>query len=162
DQYRELSENNRVRLKRVRATRGTILDRSGNVLVDNRPSFDLVLVPEDAHDVPRTIASLTRLLGAQAGDLAGAVAASSHRPPFELPGGSVQVGPRRTYPFTKVAAHLFGYVGEVNDHELKEREGYHLGDLIGKAGAERYWENYLRGTDGGQQVEVDAVGRKVR
>src|SRR5882672_10246043 len=83
DQYRSLSENNRVRLKRVHATRGTILDRNGNVLVDNRPSFDLVLVPEDAHDVPRTLASLTRLLGAQAGDLKAAVAAASNRPPFE-------------------------------------------------------------------------------
>ncbi len=184
DQYRSLSENNRVRLKRVRATRGTILDRNGNVLVDNRPSFDLVMVPEDAHDVPRTIAALTRLLGDRAGDLEGAVAAASSRPPFEevmlqrdlswesivalethqfeLPGVSVQVGPRRTYPFGKVAAHLLGYVGEVNQRELKERQGYHLGDLIGKAGAERYWENYLRGTDGGQQVEVDAVGRKLR
>ena len=184
DQYRSLSENNRVRLKRVRATRGTILDRKGNVLVDNRPSFDLVMVPEDTHDVPRTIAALHRLLGAQAGDLAGAVAAASNRPPFEevilqrdlpwesivalethqfdLPGVSVQVGPRRTYPFGKVAAHLLGYVGEVNDRELKDRQGYHLGDLIGKAGAERYWEDYLRGTDGGQQVEVDAVGRKLR
>ncbi len=184
EQYRSLSEHNRIRLKRVRATRGTILDRHGNVLVDNRPSFDLVLVPEDTHDVPGTIASLTRLLGPEVGDLSAIVAAARNRPPFEdvvlvrdldwerivkiethqfeLPGVSVQVGPRRTYPFGEMAAHLLGYVGEVNQHERETRRGYHLGDLIGKAGAERYWEDYLRGVDGGQQVEVDSVGRKLR
>ena len=61
-----------------------------------------------------------------------------------------------------MAAHLLGYVGEVNQQERETRRGYHLGDLIGKAGAERYWEDYLRGVDGGQQVEVDSVGRKLR
>jgi penicillin-binding protein 2 len=184
EEYRSLSEHNRIRLKRVRATRGTILDRNGNVVVDNRPSFDLVLVPEDAHDVPATIAALTRLLGPEVGDLSAIVTAARNRPPFEdvvlvrdldwegivkiethqfeLPGVSVQVGPRRTYPFGQMGAHLLGYVGEVNQQEREARRGYHLGDLIGKAGAERYWEDYLRGIDGGQQVEVDSVGRKLR
>jgi penicillin-binding protein 2 len=184
ESYRSLSENNRIRLKRVRATRGTILDRHGRVVVDNRPSFDLVLVPEDAQDVPRTIEALTRLLGPEVGDLSVPLAAARDRPPFEgvtllrdldwestvkiethhfqLPGVSVQVGPRRTYPFGETAAHLFGYVGEVDRRDLASREGYHLGDLIGKAGIERYWEDYLRGVDGGQQVEVDALGRQLR
>ena len=184
EEYRSLSEHNRIRLRRVRATRGTILDRNGNLVVDNRPSFDLVLVPEDAHDVPATIASLSRLLGPEIGDLSAIVAAARNRPPFEdvilirdldwerivkiethqfeLPGVSVQVGPRRTYPFGQMAAHLLGYVGEVSQQEREARHGYHLGDLIGKTGAERYWEDYLRGVDGGQQVEVDAVGRKLR
>src|SRR6185369_15336857 len=184
EQYRSLSENNRIRLKRVRATRGTILDRHGQILVDNRPSFDVALVPEDAHDVPKTIATLARLLGPEAGDLSTVVQAAANRPPFEevilkrdidwdsivalethqleLPGVSVQVGPRRTYPFNDMAAHLLGYVGEVSQKELADRQGYRMGDLIGKAGAERYWEDYLRGVDGGQQVEVDAVGRKLR
>ena len=184
DQYRSLSENNRIRLKRVRATRGTILDRHGQILVDNRPSFDVALVPEDAHDVPRTLASLTRLLHADGNEFRSAMQAAANRPPFEevilkrdldwesivalethqldLPGVSVQVGPRRTYPFNDTAAHLLGYVGEVSQQELANRQGYRLGDLIGKAGAERYWEDYLRGIDGGQQVEVDAVGRKLR
>ncbi len=184
DEYRSLSEHNRIRLKRVRATRGTILDRHGDVVVDNRPSFDLVLVPEDAHDVPATIAALTRLLGPEVGDLSATVAAARNRPAFEdvvlvrdldwerivkiethqfeFPGVSVQVGPRRTYPFGEMAAHLLGYVGEVSQQERETRRGYHLGDLIGKTGAERYWEDYLRGVDGGQQVEVDSVGRKLR
>jgi penicillin-binding protein 2 len=184
EQYRSLSEHNRIRLRRVRATRGVILDRNGEVVVDNRPSFDLVLVPEDAQDVPRTIATLTRLLGPEAGDLGAIVAAARNRPPFEeivllrdldwertvkiethqfeLPGVSVQVGPRRTYPFGEMAGHLFGYVGQVNQRELESRAGYHLGDLIGKAGVERQWEDYLRGIDGGQQIEVDALGRKLR
>ncbi len=184
ERYKSLSENNRIRLKRVRATRGTILDRHGQALVDNRPSFDLVLVPEDAGDVPRALASLAHVLGADIGSFEAALAAARNRPPFEevvlfrdldwesivkiethqfeLPGVSLQIGPRRMYPFGTMAAHLLGYVGEVNQQELDSRRGYHLGDLIGKAGAERYWESYLRGIDGGQQVEVDAVGRKLR
>src|SRR5438477_6324095 len=139
DQYRSLSENNRIRLKRVRATRGTILDRKGQILVDNRPSFDIALVPEDAHDVPRTIGKLASLLNADPHEFTGALQAAAHRPPFEdvilkrdiewdnivalethqleLPGVSVQVGPRRTYPFNDMAAHLLGYVGEVSRKE---------------------------------------------
>ena len=184
EKYRYLSENNRIRLKRVHATRGTILDRRGQILVDNRPSFDLVLVQEDTNDVEGTLVSVARLLGTDIGSFEAAITAARNRPPFEevilsrdldwesiakiethqfeLPGVSVQVGPRRTYPFGAAAAHLLGYVGEVNQQELSTRKGYHLGDLIGKAGAERYWESDLRGIDGGQQVEVDAVGRRLR
>src|SRR5215470_16508613 len=62
DQMRTLSENNRIRLHRVQATRGTVLDRYGRVLVDSRPSFEAVLVPEDAHNVELTIENLAQLV----------------------------------------------------------------------------------------------------
>src|SRR5437588_9899980 len=85
DYHRTLSENNRVRLKRVDATRGLIYDRTGQLIVENRPSFDVVMVPEDARR-PREV--LARLGGFLNQDLADArqaltVASASHRPPFE-------------------------------------------------------------------------------
>ncbi len=186
DHHRTLSENNRVRLKRVNATRGLIYDRKGTLLVENRPSFDVVIVPEDAK---KPEAVLTRLGGFLGEDLLGARQAlaqafASHRPPFEnvvlrrdvdwetlvavetrqieLPGVSLQIGPRRSYLYGPVAAHLLGYVGEVNVDELQRLAGYDMHDTIGKYGLEKYWEEKLRGENGGQQIEVDAFGRKLK
>ena len=186
DYHRTLSENNRVRLKRVNATRGLIYDRTGQLVVENRPSFDVVMVPEDARR-PREV--LERLGGFLNQDLADArqaltAASASHRPPFEnvvlrrdvdwdtlvavetrqieLPGVSMQIGPRRNYLYGTLAAHLLGYVGEVSVDELQRLTGYQMGDTIGKYGLEKFWEDRLRGENGGQQVEVDAFGRKLR
>ncbi len=183
--HRALSENKRVRLKRVNATRGLIYDRNGQLLVENRPSFDVVMVPEDARR-PQDI--LTRLGGFLHQDMtdarqALASASASHRPPFEnvvlrrdvdwdtlvavetrqieLPGVSMQIGPRRNYLWGPLYAHLLGYVGEVNVDELQRLDGYQMGDTIGKYGLEKYWEERLRGENGGQQIEVDAFGRKL-
>src|SRR4030095_4516907 len=76
-----------------------------------------------------------------------------------------KVGPLRFYPYGPLAAHLLGYVGEVSQREL-ERAGdetlYRSGDLVGKAGLERAYDEVLRGESGGEQVEVDALGRRVR
>lgn len=81
----------------------------------------------------------------------------------ELPG--VQIGKEivRSYPEGSVASHLLGYIGEINSAELDQRkdDNYKLGDLIGRFGLEAQYENYLRGRDGFQQVEVDAKGRPV-
>jgi penicillin-binding protein 2 len=186
DYHRTLSENNRVRLKRVNATRGLIYDRTGQLVVENRPSFDVVMVPEDARR-PREV--LERLGGFLNQDLTDArqaltAASASHRPPFEnvvlrrdvdwdtlvavetrqieLPGVSMQIGPRRNYLYGTLAAHLLGYVGEVSVDELQRLTGYQMGDTIGKYGLEKFWEDRLRGENGGQQVEVDAFGRKLR
>ena len=186
DYHRTLSENNRVRLKRVNATRGLIYDRTGQVLVENRPSFDVVMVPEDAHHPQEVLGRLGRFLQQDMGDARQALATASaaHRPPFEnvvlrrdvdwetlvavetrqieLPGVSLLIGPRRNYLYGAVAAHLLGYVGEVNAEELLRLSGYDMGDTIGKYGLEKYFEEKLRGENGGQQVEVDAFGRKLR
>jgi len=186
DYHRGLSENNRVRLKRVNATRGLIFDRSGQLLVENRPSFDVVMVPEDARRPQEVLARLGGFLSQDMTDARQALssASASHRPPFEnvvlrrdvdwptlvavetrqieLPGVSLQIGPRRNYLYGPLAAHLLGYVGEVNVGELQKNDGYQMGDTIGKYGLERFWENRLRGENGGQQIEVDAFGRKLR
>lgn len=184
EEMRTLSENNRIRLHRVQATRGTVLDRFGRVLIDSRPSFDGVLVPEDAKDIRTTVENLAQLLGQSAADVQGLLTQMTARPPFEgitvkrdlsweemvalethqldLPGVSLQMTSRRSYPLDERLAHLLGYVGEASPHDLLVDPRNHLGDLIGKVGLEKRLEPYLRGVDGGQQVEVDAVGRKLR
>ena len=186
DYHRTLSENNRVRLKRVNATRGLIYDRTGRLLVENRPSFDVVMVPEDARRPQEVLSRLGGFLQQDVTDAREALASASasHRPPFEnvvlrrdvdwdtlvavetrqieLPGVSMQIGPRRNYLYGTLAAHMLGYVGEVSVDELQKLSGYQMGDTIGKYGLEKYWEDRLRGENGGQQIEVDAFGRKLR
>ena len=184
-QMRLMSENNRVRLTRVPAARGLVYDRHGRLLIDNRPSFDVVLVPEDARDRARTLAMLATHLDDDPAALEGRLRGPSKRPPYagivvrqdvewadvvalethqlDLPGVSIQVRPRRYYPHGSMAVHVLGYVGEVNDRELEgEHRNLKPGDVVGKAGLERIWDEELRGTMGGQQVEVDALGRRVR
>ncbi|HUE38210.1 MAG TPA: hypothetical protein VMR29_01825, partial [Candidatus Binatia bacterium] len=85
DYHRTLSENNRVRLKRVNATRGLIYDRTGRLLVENRPSFDVVMVPEDARRPQEVLSRLGGFLQQDVTDAREALASASasHRPPFE-------------------------------------------------------------------------------
>jgi len=184
EEMRLLSESNRIRLHRVQATRGTVVDRQGRVLIDSRPSFDAVIVPEDARNLELTIESLAQLINQSTADMRTLLAQASLRPPFQeiavkrdlswedvvalethqldLPGVSMQITPRRSYPLEQTLAHLLGYVGEAGPQDLAADPRYRMGDMVGKAGLEKRWEHHLRGTNGGQQVEVDAVGRKLR
>ncbi len=184
DENRVLSENNRIRLHRVQATRGTVVDRHGRVLIDSRPSFDAVIVPEDARNLELAIESLAQLLNQSTADMHSLLTQASSRPPFQeitvkrdlswddvvalethqldLPGVSMQITPRRSYPLGQTLAHLLGYVGEASPQDLEADQRYRMGDMLGKSGLEKRWEQYLRGTNGGQQVEVDSVGRKLR
>ncbi len=189
EQYRQLAEQNRVRLEAVRAPRGRVFDRGGRLLADNSPAFAIVYRPPDGDvrtadslaDAP--VALLERMLGLPRTELQ-AVARRATRTgvttPFredvepgivsqveelraELPHVEVQVTPRRQYPLGGVAAHLLGYAGEINEGELATRKekGYRLGDLIGRSGLERSYEEELRGVDGHQYVVVNALGRRV-
>jgi penicillin-binding protein 2 len=80
---------------------------------------------------------------------------------LELPGVIVEVEPQRTYPTSTFAAHLLGYVREVSDEQMKQGR-YRRGDMIGQSGLERLLDEYLRGRDGGERIEVDAFGRPVQ
>src|SRR5207247_1957480 len=83
---------------------------------------------------------------------------------MDLPGVLIQVEPVRQYPYGTLAAHVLGYLGEINEQELQGRrsEGYESGDLIGKNGVERTYDRFLRGRSGQIQAEVDAQGRPLR
>jgi penicillin-binding protein 2 len=186
ERYTFLSENNRIRIKRVPGTRGMIFDRQGQLLVDSRPSFDLIFVPEDTEDPENTLHLLGRYLSwddkellktfeqnksrvafdemvlGRDVDWSTIVAVESHQ--LDLPGVTLRVRPRRSYANGPMAAHVLGYLGEINQKQLKvlKDQGYTVGDEIGQYGLERQWEQLLRGQSGGQQVEVDALGRRVR
>ena len=186
ERYTFLSENNRVRIKRVAGTRGMIFDRQGQLLVDSRPSFDLIFVPEDSGDPQNTLRLLARYLKRDEAELlktfeegksraafdemvlgrdvdwSAVVAVETHQ--LDLPGVSLRARPRRSYVDGPMAAHVLGYLGEINQKQLKvlKERGYTVCDEIGQYGLERRWEELLRGQSGGQQVEVDALGRRVR
>ena len=186
ERFTYLSENNRIRLKKVPGTRGMVFDRAGQLMVDSHPSFDLLFVPEDASEPENTLRLLAGLLGREERELLNLLEAGKSRPPFEdivlgrnldrrsvvavethqldLPGVTLRIRPRRSYLMNSTAAHLLGYMGEIGAKQLKlqKAKGYSMGDEIGQFGLERHWEEFLRGRSGGQQVEVDALGRRVR
>ncbi|MEK7379256.1 MAG: penicillin-binding protein 2, partial [Candidatus Binatota bacterium] len=186
ERFTYLAENNRIRLKKIPGTRGMVFDRKGQLLIDSRPSFDLLFVPEDAQEPETTLRRLAGFLGRDEGELLGLLEENKGRPPFEemvlgrdidwrtlvavethqldLPGVTLRIRPRRSYLLNSMGAHLLGYMGEIGPKQLKaqKEKGYGMGDEIGQFGLERRWEELLRGRTGGQQVEVDALGRRVR
>ncbi|HVP80051.1 MAG TPA: penicillin-binding protein 2 [Thermodesulfobacteriota bacterium] len=183
---RHLSENNCIRLRENPADRGMLLDRKGNILAHNRPSFEVSLVPEDLRANPEVVVKVAEMLNMTQAEIEEKIKAQKRRTPFNpvkiksdidwnklalletnrvlLPGLMVDVRPRRAYDYDELASHLIGYLGEVDETELRQsRESpYRMGAQIGKYGVEYRWENDLRGSDGGQQIEVDALGREVR
>ncbi|HYA92973.1 MAG TPA: penicillin-binding protein 2 [Thermodesulfobacteriota bacterium] len=185
-ELRQLSENNRIRLLENSADRGMLLDRKGHVLAHNRPSFEVYLVPEDVRANPEVLIKIAQLLNMPRDEIEEKIGAQRRGAPFRpvkiksdidwnelavlesnrvhLPGLLVDVRPRRAYDYGDLASHLIGYLGEVDENELKQSKDspYRMGSLIGKYGVEYRWENDLRGVDGGRQIEVDALGREVR
>jgi len=186
EEYRLLSLNNRIRLQSIDPPRGLIYDRSGYVLVDNRPSFDVNIILKDAGSVEETINKLAGHMNIPSPELtlklANSKGISAYKPillkqdigrnslasiearKYDLPGIAVDVKLRRHYLDFQGAAHLLGYLSEINPDELASGEypGRRRGDYIGKFGVEKAFENYLRGTRGGRQVEVNANGQVVR
>jgi penicillin-binding protein 2 len=178
----EMSDKNRIRVRPVAAPRGILFDRNGLALVDNRPAFTLSLIPREMEDRDTVLARLAVLLRIPAGELEESldrVPPDSLRPvrirrglsleevtkleerKLELPGVIVEVEPQRVYPTSTFAAHLLGYVREVSDEQMRQGR-YRRGDLVGQSGLERLLDEYLRGRDGGERIEVDALGRPVQ
>lgn len=185
--FMELSTNNSIRLIKSPAPRGIISDRNGEKIADNRPGFDLYLVPEDVKDWARTRQALYETALIEGAEIDERLSAAKARPAFqaiklkedlswdetarieaglfEMPGVMLEVAPKRSYLYSEAFAHLVGYIGEINEKELSEMSAtrrYSPGDLTGKYGIEKSLEGDLRGTDGGRQIEVDAAGRKIR
>jgi penicillin-binding protein 2 len=187
--YRELSEENRIRVEVLTAPRGEIRDRKGRLLADSVPSFTVTLDPFDRayQDAPALLDSTIVRLGAILGenpddlrekvrrerkqsfapvrlkrnvDMKSVAYVSEHAD--ALPGVDVEAEPLRRYPLGPMGSHLLGYVGEISDKELENpaNGGYLRGDLIGRMGIEKQYEALLRGVDGKRFVEVNALGRK--
>jgi penicillin-binding protein 2 len=183
--YLRQSEENRIRDYTLSAPRGIIYDRKGRPLVSNRPSFTVAVLPLELHDPPQVVPRLASILGITPEeitrrvdanrprlfepvrikrDVGSAVVALIEENRLDLPGVIILVEPVRHYLHDKIAAHVLGYLGEIDVEDLAARrnEGYRPGDLIGKAGVERTNEAVLRGVDGRMRVEVDALGRPLR
>jgi len=186
EDYRNMSENNRLRFVPVAASRGAIMDKSGKVLVSNRPSFSLAVVPQEVADKDGLLDRISRLLGLDRSELEErwkkikgrakyypfVLASNISRDQVEiieenrlrLPGVEIEMKPIREYSSNILAAHLLGYIGEISEDEMTKKgfEEYNPGDYVGKNGIERSWESELHGNDGGRQLEVDSRGRVLR
>jgi penicillin-binding protein 2 len=185
DRYFALSTNNRLRVRPVEAPRGFILDRNGEILVENRPTFDLYATPEDVTNPKEVAGTLAEILGVSPSEIEARLHEGRERPyqplllrkdldermmvaveerRLDLPGVSLHVRPVRAYPSGGAAANLLGYVSEVNQTQLarEEYQDFRPGENIGQAGVERRYDAFIRGIDGGEQVEVDARGRALR
>ncbi len=182
DAYRQKSENNRVRIRPVLAVRGMILDRFGKVMVDNRPAFDVFLLREDAGNLKEAIKNVSGVIKTRPEDIETSLRRESPVRPvrikkdidretlatlltnrLDLPGITVSIEPKRTYPYGDLGSHLFGHIGEVTEKQLSvdSYADYRMGSLIGKSGLELKYETYLKGVDGGKYVEIDASGREL-
>ncbi len=184
--YRSQSENNRIHLLKIPPFRGMILDRNGELLVNNRPSYNLYLLPEDINDKEELLKTLELLVDIDPEQvnnrLKGTPKRYAYKPVlikkdigrdelavietnlFNLPGVMVEVSPQRNYILGDFASHIIGYLGEISEKELKSGRypDNSSGDFIGKSGVEAEWESYLNGIAGGMQVEVDAAGRRLQ
>lgn len=187
DYYQEAAERNRIKSQPMPAPRGKILDRDGRVIVDNHASFSLLLSRENLRwehirpiceglnlDYDEVVAKLKRYERTRQKfeamplkeDLTPAELAfvEANRDSEWFPELELVQSHRRVYPHDGLAAHVVGYVSEVSDAELDTADfaRYKPGDVVGKAGIERQYNDALMGVDGERQVEVDNRGRIVQ
>jgi len=186
EEFRRLSENNCIRLQSIDAPRGLVFDRNRNLLVDNRPSFDLSIIIRDAKPVEETIEKLAGYIKVPKEEMMGIVSRNrgllSYKPVllksnigrealaaievhmFDLPGILVDIRPMRNYIHPESASHLIGYLSQISSAELKSGKysSARAGDFIGKFGIEKTFESFLLGKRGGRQVEVNATGQVAR
>ncbi len=188
EQYLKAAQNNQLRLVRVEAPRGPILDRRGRVIVSNVAGTAVQLWVGDMPRAPgrrlRIVRRLAGVLGVSAVELAREVDDRRVDPltpitvktavreeqvnylyehQAEFPGVKIAQTYLRDYSYNALAAQILGYVGEISPEELKRLrgDGYRAGDRLGKSGIEAAFDLYLRGRTGLGQIRVDSLGRQV-
>jgi len=185
--YSDRAESQRVRLIPIPAPRGAIFDRNGKLLVDSRPTYNVVLSNEPLKSVNvndrvddyshgltmdrQFVVERLNLIKQQNefeamvlkenADMRDIAWVESHS--LEFPELRVELQPQRHYPLGTTLAHVLGYVGEISPSQLESDEfrdkGFRPGDVIGKGGLEQYYDEYLRGKPGYRKVLVDSRGR---
>ncbi|MGC3871927.1 penicillin-binding protein 2 [Halomonas sp. GXIMD04776] len=181
------SDKNRVRVEPLPPTRGLLLDRNGQLLAENRPTYNLTIVPERVDDLDATLGLLVDILELPDTDVAALKTRSRQRQrPYQsalllsdldeeqiaqlavnryrLPGIEVEAQLLRYYPDTDIMSHVLGYVGRINAEEVKtlDKGNYAGTHFIGKTGVEREYEAVLHGQAGLRKVETNARGRVLR
>jgi penicillin-binding protein 2 len=176
--YSGKSEENSVKRETQIPVRGLIYDRNGRLIVDNRPSFSLYLVP--AQTTPQTISTLSEILGVNESQFKKNFRRARRFQPIKiaryvdistltklqedklnLPGLEWKVEPKRHYYYERSFAHILGTLGEIGEEQLDTNPEYEPGDLVGKKGIEQALDDQLRGEKGYRYVKVDALGRTV-
>src|SRR5688500_9081304 len=182
--FRQMAEENHLRRLPLPAPRGVLFDRHGKVLVENHSTFNIALVREQSKDLDQTFHALALATGADEALMHETVNRRRREPSYrpivlienatreqwfavaarktELPGIIYQNVPTRKYP-TAMAAHLFGYVGEVTEAQLAtaEYQGIEPGAVVGHAGVEKALNKLLMGSDGAKEVIVNSLGREI-
>ena len=182
EEYRAQSDRNRIAVRTVAPTRGVIVDRSGNLLAVNQPSFTLAITPERAEDLDNVLTTLSDLLGLIETDIELFKEARKRRRPLSpvplkyrltdkelaviavnkhvLSGVSVLSELTRHYPEGDLLGHALGYVGRIgiDDVDESEKEAYRGISHIGKVGLEAYYEDVLKGGLGVSRIETNARG----
>jgi penicillin-binding protein 2 len=184
EEFKERAVENCIRALVEDAPRGRIYDRQEKLLVTNRPAVVVSIIPAEVDDLEKLSERLSRIIGISPEEISQIVK-NYRENPFkpvkilddcntkkiieieerkdELKGVVLEVKPRRDYLYHDFAAHSLGYVGEIDKEELQQfgNPKFQGGDIIGKAGLEKYYDDILRGEKGGKEVEVDALGQEI-
>jgi len=184
--YVTLAEGNRLRDEPVAPPRGLIFDRNGVLLAENKPSYELDIVPEHVEDMQATLAALTKIISIRPIDLKRFHELLATRRPFQpvplrsdlssreiarfavdrqnFPGVDINATLTRYYPLGPETAHVVGYVGAISAGELARfnPDQYNNTSRVGKIGIEGAYESLLHGSVGVRQVETNAEGRALR
>ena len=180
------ADQNRIRLQPLAPSRGYIYDRNGVLLADNYPVFSATMSRADVEDIDDTVERLTPLLELTDEDIERFKSriktskktervsiklnlnendiARFSEVKYQFPGVNIETQMTRYYPHGELFAHVIGYVGRINDKELKtiDKDLYAGSNLIGKIGVEKSYEQLLHGMPGNESVEADAFGNVLR
>jgi penicillin-binding protein 2 len=185
ERFREIADSQYMQRLPLPAPRGGLFDRNVQILVENTTTFNVALVREQVKDVDRTLRQLADATGEDVEQFRETVNRRRRDPSYrpivlidnasmeqviavrarrsELPGIIYQQVPTRKYTMSHMAAHLFGYVGEVREEQLAraEYEGVEAGTIVGQSGVEQIYNRLLMGTEGSKEVIVNSVGREI-
>ncbi|MBI4733402.1 MAG: penicillin-binding protein 2, partial [Rubrobacteridae bacterium] len=185
-QYMERAESNYIRTVSLDAPRGLVYDRTKKVIVNNRPSIGVALSPSEVEKHPKILKQLSKILKMSVEEIEEKLKEKKTDPlksrvikrdiddvtlayieehKMNLPGVEVISESIRTYPYSSLGAHVFGYLGEISETEmekLKDAGTYVPGDIIGKTGIESVYEGILKGQKGTQYIEVNASAKPIK
>lgn len=181
--YKEIAQKNSIRSIPIKAPRGKIFDRFGNVLVNNVPSVDVIFIPADLPKNPEEIknisSEISKILSLNEGEVLAKFSSVDHtsinpllikenisqeeyltleEKKSDFSGILTDKTAIREYPDSSIFSHVLGYIGKIDKKELDLNEGYLMTDYVGKQGIEKSYEKYLKGKNGGSKMEVDSMG----
>lgn len=183
--YKKLSHENRIRVVPIKSSRGDIYDVRGRILAKSRLSFNVAVIPSEVKNNPDVLESLADILNTSPLSLKKKLDNNTLNPftpavikeniskdeailieekNLKLKGVMIQTVPLREYVYKESTAHIIGYVGKLNVDELEKLKfyGYRPIDFIGRSGLEKSLNSYLKGKNGGFQIEVDSRGRQIK